>query len=503
MPASRPRSSRRPGRSEYGSACRRWDHSCSFFDLLAYQLALIRPGMSPRMAASRIFVRAMPNLRNVPRGRPVMSQRLRSRLGLALRGSACRRFIASMRSSIERVWSSMIAFSSARLAAYFLTVASRLASRFLSESFAMYPSRTPCSITEREPEGSEKRLRFLVRLRGGRDADVHSPELVDLVVLDLRKDDLFLQADVVVAAAVEGTTRHAAEVAHARERHRHEAVQELVHPLAAQRDHRADGQVLADLEVGDGLAGLRHDRLLAGDLDEVADGHVDVLLVIDRFADAHVQRDLRDPRDLHHGLVAELLHQVRHDLLAVLGLETRHASSPLRLCADDGAIALEHAHLLAFDQLDADAVALARRRVEEHHVALVDRHGLVADAAGHALHRVRPHVLLDHVDALDHEVIGIDTAQHRAALALVLACDDDDFVALADAFHGFPYSTSGASDTIFMKRSVRSSRVTGPKMRVPIGSSFALSRTAALPSNLIAEPSPRRRPLAVRTTTAL
>ena len=29
------------------------------------------------------------------------------------------------------------------------------------------------------------------------------------------------------------------------------------------------------------------------------------------------------------------------------------------------------------------------------------------------------------------------------------------------------YSTSGASDTIFMKRSVRSSRVTGPKMRVP------------------------------------
>src|SRR5512137_2973418 len=328
MPASRPRSSRRPGRSEYGSACRRWDHSCSSFDLLAYQLALIRPGMSPRIAASRILVRARPNLRNVPRGRPVMSQRLRSRLGLALRGSACRRFIASMRSSIERVWSSMIAFSSARLAAYFLTVASRLASRFLSESFAMYPSRTPCSITEREPEGSEKRLRFLVRLRGGRDADVHSPELVDLVVLDLRKDDLFLQADVVVAAAVEGTTRHAAEVAHARERHRHEAIQELVHPLAAQRDHRADGQVLADLEVGDGLAGLRHDRLLAGDLREVANRHVDVLLVVDRLAHAHVQRDLRDAGHLHHCLVAELLHQRRHDLLAVLGMETRHARSP-------------------------------------------------------------------------------------------------------------------------------------------------------------------------------
>jgi len=118
-----------PWRSEYGSACRRWDHSCSSFDLLAYQLALTRPGMSAPHRASRIFIRARPNLRNVPRGRPVMSQRLRSRLGLELRGSACRRFIASMRSSIDRVWSSMTAFSSARLAAYFLTVASRLASR--------------------------------------------------------------------------------------------------------------------------------------------------------------------------------------------------------------------------------------------------------------------------------------------------------------------------------------------------------------------------------------
>ena len=54
-----------------------------------------------------------------------------------------------------------------------------------------------------------------------------------------------------------------------------------------------------------------------------------------------------------------------------------------------------------------------------------------------------------------------------------------------------------------MKRSVRNSRVTGPKIRVPIGSSFALSKTAALASNLMSEPSGRRTPLAVRTTTAL
>ena len=82
--------------------------------------------MSPRIAASRIFARAIPNLRNVPRGRPVISHRLRNRVGLALRGSACNCFMASMRSSIERVWSPITALSSARLAANFLTVADAL-----------------------------------------------------------------------------------------------------------------------------------------------------------------------------------------------------------------------------------------------------------------------------------------------------------------------------------------------------------------------------------------
>ena len=48
----------------------------------------------------------------------------------------------------------------------------------------------------------------------------------------------------------------------------------------------------------------------------------------------------------------------------------------------------------------------------------------------------------------------------------------------------------------------RSSRVTGPKMRVPTGSPWALTSTAALRSKRISEPSGRRTPLAVRTTTA-
>ena len=55
---------------------------------------------------------------------------------------------------------------------------------------------------------------------------------------------------------------------------------------------------------------------------------------------------------------------------------------------------------------------------------------------------------------------------------------------------------------IFMKALPRSSRVTGPKIRVPIGSFVLLINTAAFRSNRIEVPSARRISFAVRTTTA-
>src|SRR5204863_3606096 len=78
----------------------------------------------------------------------------------------------------------------------------------------------------------------------------------------------------------------------------------------------------------------------------------------------------------------------------------------------------------------------------------------------------------------------------------------DDLVALADFRSGHGYSTSGARLMIFMCLRARSSRTTGPKIRVPIGSSFLLTSTAALESKRITEPSGRRMSLAVRTITA-
>src|SRR5277367_630064 len=67
----------------------------------SYQLALVRPGISPRDATSRIFERARPNLRYTPRERPVIAQRLRWRVGLASRGKVCNFAWPAARSSGE------------------------------------------------------------------------------------------------------------------------------------------------------------------------------------------------------------------------------------------------------------------------------------------------------------------------------------------------------------------------------------------------------------------
>src|SRR6266478_9542117 len=106
------------------------------------------------------------------------------------------------------------------------------------------------------------------------------------------------------------------------------------------------------------------------------------------------------------------------------------------LCLDLLAVILEHTHLAAvFQRLHAGAVGLLRAGIEERDVRDVDRQVLVDDAALLALHRVRPLVLLHAVHPPDHHMLGVDTAQHRAALAFVAAGEHHDLVALADLLH--------------------------------------------------------------------
>src|ERR1700744_286480 len=174
------------------------------------------------------------------------------------------------------------------------------------------------------------------------------------------------------------------------------------------------------------------------------------------------------------------------------GLE---AVSAIDLCSR----ALGNAYLLAIGlNLEAHAGRLAVL-ADKRDVGQVDRRLLGDDAAFLGLGLLL--VTLHQVDAAHQRlVLGGADLEYLAGAALVAAAQHDDLVTFPD--FGSHHSTSGASEMIFMWFLARSSRGTGPKIRVPTGSDWLLINTAALRSKRITEPSGRRMSLRTRTTTA-
>src|SRR5207248_1331440 len=105
------------------------------------------------------------------------------------------------------------------------------------------------------------------------------------------------------------------------------------------------------------------------------------------------------------------------------------------------------------------------------------RGGRIAAALEVALHH---HELFDH-----RTLLVVVDVEDLAGLPLLLAGEDEDHVPLLDPGGALHHSTSGAREMIFMNFFARSSRATGPKMRVPIGSPSLLTITALLLSNLM------------------
>src|SRR3989454_4079781 len=171
-----------------------------------------------------------------------------------------------------------------------------------------------------------------------------------------------------------------------------------------------------------------------------------------------------------------------------------HVSRSRRLLHHDGLAALAAHPFLRAILVDAvsDARGLAAVRADDHHLAQPEWHGLVDDPALLILRGMRLGVALGDVQPRhDDRTLRRSDLLHAAALAAVLPGDDHHFVALAQP-KTCHHRTSGASETIFMKFRSRSSRATGPKMRVPRGWFCGLSSTAALSSKRMSEPSLRR-----------
>ena len=196
----------------------------------------------------------------------------------------------------------------------------------------------PKSSGEGSAQKRQQLLGLLVGGSGGADADVHTTDLVHLVILDLRENQLLLQAEGVVAAAVEGIGVDAAEVTDTGQRHAEQTVQELVHLIAAEGDLHADGLAFTHLEVSHALAGLAGDGLLAGDGGDVLADGFDFLGVVLAFAAADVHDDLVQLGDLHNALVAELLVQSGSDLSDISFFHS--ASHEITLLSSDFGAAL-------------------------------------------------------------------------------------------------------------------------------------------------------------------
>src|SRR5262245_23540925 len=85
------------------------------------------------------------------------------------------------------------------------------------------------SVPERHAQAAQELTGLLVGGCRGDQRDVEPVDLLDLVVVDLGKDDLLAQPQRVAAAPVEALGRDAAEVAHPRQGDVDQAVEELPH----------------------------------------------------------------------------------------------------------------------------------------------------------------------------------------------------------------------------------------------------------------------------------
>src|SRR5688500_9072179 len=137
---------------------------------------------------------------------------------------------------------------------------------------------------------------------------------------------------------------------------------------------------------------------------------------------------------------------------------------------------------------EPDAHRLRARWADHLHVRDVQGRLDVYDRRGFGRRALAAVPLREVQTRHDYALLLHEHTTHLRALAAVLArVDLHGVVPLHLRCH---YRTSGASEMMRMNSRSRSSRATGPKMRVPRGlPCLSASSTAAFSSNLIEEPS--------------
>ena len=129
----------------------------------------------------------------------------------------------SKRSSGDRFGSFAAALSRARRPAYCFARRARFLYPFNCAFLSHYAlSPLAALFRERHVERLQQRLSFGIRLSGRADDDVHPADLIDLVVVNFREDDLLFDAHRIVTTAIEALAIKTAEIPDARQRNRYQ-----------------------------------------------------------------------------------------------------------------------------------------------------------------------------------------------------------------------------------------------------------------------------------------
>ena len=101
---------------------------------------------------------------------------------------------------------------------------------------------------ERHAEHLQELFTFFVRLSGRGKYDLHTSDLINFIVIDFWENQLFGQAEAVVAATIEAFARNTMKVSNARQCDVEQTVNEFIHAVTAKGYFNADWHAFTNLK---------------------------------------------------------------------------------------------------------------------------------------------------------------------------------------------------------------------------------------------------------------
>ena len=287
----------------------------------------------------------------------------------------------------------------------------------------------------------------------------------------------------VIASSVKGLRGNALEVSYPRQDYGHQLLVELVHPLPAQRHHTANGHPFPQLERRYRFARLRDDRLLTAISAMSADAASRAFIFCMASPSPMFTTIFVSFGTCMTFLYLNFCISAGPDLFFVLLHEWRFQHF-LLLVQDLVALLAVPRLLAVLEDLRSNSHRLRALLAIDHDVRDVDRLSLsMMPPFVFWLGRTCRLIMFTFSTMTRSVLLLILSTLPVLPLSFPAVTITMSFFFTWYSFSIIPHTTSGARETIFMKRFARSSLATGPKILVPTGSLYWLMMTAELSSN--------------------